>query len=251
MNTEPRRSRPRPLPCLVRLLCLGALPVLLAAPAAAQSLRLQVPSALPRGQHLGDYSPWIAFSYSGIRAQPCTLKVWLLEENNWHCASTQWCERSFAVGSAGESSLDGTLQMASPFDVFDYGPQLAWVARLFDGSGVEVASAKAQSKAVRAAPPALKAVGKRVGVSGQPLQIRLEASSRKGESVSFRVHNAPDGVQLDPATGVLRWTPGAPGLYRVVVEAVCDATQLADAEIVELDIASAEVAGAVSHAAAE
>lgn len=245
MKTVPP-PRPRTL-----ALPLTGLSVLLSASAAAESLRLQVPSVLPRGLRLSDYSPCIAFSYSDLRSEPYTLKVWLLEENNWHCASTQWCERSFALGSRREASADGTLQMAFPFDVFDYGPRLTWVARLYDGSGVEVAKTEARSKTVAAAPPELKPVGKRVGIVGQPLEIRLEATARTAERVTFRIHNAPDGVRVDRATGILRWTPGSPGLFRVVVEAVGEESQLTDAEMVELDIAPAEEADAGSGARPE
>lgn len=61
--------------------------------ASGGALRVQVPTALPRGGRLGEYSPWVTFTYTGLRTEPYTLKVGLLEENNWHCASTQWCER--------------------------------------------------------------------------------------------------------------------------------------------------------------
>ncbi len=231
------------------VLALAALGVLLAASVSAQSLRLQVPAALPRGQHLGSYSPWIAVSYADLRSEPYTLKLWLLEENNWHCASTQWCERALALGSQREGNADGSLEMTTVFDVFEYGPSLTWVARLYDGAGQEVASAKARSKTLAARPPELKPVGKRVGVVGQPLRFTLEATpSSRGKAVNFRINNAPLGSKFDAATGLFEWTPDAAGLRRIVVEAVAADTQLADAEIVELDIAIAEEAEAGSPA---
>ena len=130
--------------------------------------------------------------------------------------------------------------MTAPFDVFDYGPSLTFLARLFNGSGVEVASAKARSKSVAAEPPHLKPIGKRLGVVGQELRLVFSATSSDGEKATFRIHDAPADAKLDAETGVFTWTPTAPGLYRLVVEAVSEKTKLTDAEIVLLDIAQAE-----------
>jgi hypothetical protein len=125
---------------------------------AAEVLRIQAPPVLARNSPLGAYSPLISFNYSDLKPEPYTLKVWLLEDG-WNCASSQWCEQSFAINSRREGYAHGALRMALPFDVFDYGPSLTWVARLFDGSGIEVASAKVSSKTVSGTPPVLKPVG--------------------------------------------------------------------------------------------
>jgi hypothetical protein len=228
---------------IVRLAsALTALAIFSAGSAPAESLRIQAPTVLPRNHGLGDYSPWVSFSYADLKSEPYTLKVWLLEEEHWYCASSQWCERTFAINSHREGPANGSLQMTSPFDVFDYGPSLTWVARLFNGSGVEVASAKVQSRTVAAESPTLRPVGKRVRAVGQELRMVFSATAAVGEKAIFRVHGAPADAKLDAETGVFTWTPSAPGLYRVVVEAVSDKTKLTDAEIVSLDITQAEEA---------
>jgi len=187
---------------------------------AGEIIRIQAPTVMPRDQRLGNYSPAVSFSYSGLQGQPYTLKVWLLEEDTWNCASSQWCERSFAINSRREAAADGSLQIVSPFDVYDYGPSLTWVARLFNGEGIEVASAKAQSRAVAGKPPVLKPTDKRVGATGQELRFILTEAAPLGERVTFRIHQAPADAKLDSQTGMFSWTPTAPGLYRIVVEAV-------------------------------
>ena len=226
--------------CVRFATALVAVAVFNAGSAPAESLRSHAPSVLPRNQRLGDYSPLVSFSYSDLKSEPYTLKVWLLEEGAWNCASAQWCEKTFAINSRREGAANGSLQMTSPFDVFDYGPSLTWVARLFNGSGVEVASAKVQSKTVAGEPPALKPVGKRVGAVGQELRLVFSTTAPAGEKVTFRIHDAPSDARLDAETGVFIWTPTTPGLYRIVVEAVSQETKLTDAEIVALNIAQAE-----------
>lgn len=221
---------------------LAAVALFTAGSAPAESLRIYAPTVLPRNQGLGEYSPLIFFSYSDLKSESFTLKVWLLEEHNWYCASSQWCERTFAINSRREGVANGTVRMASPFDVFDYGPSLTWVARLFNGSGVEVASAKVQSKTVAGEPPILKSIGKRVGVVGQKLRLIFSLTAPPDEVVMFHIHDSPAEARLDAETGVFTWTPTTPGLYRIVVEAVSAKTKLGDAEIVELDIAQAELA---------
>lgn len=223
---------------------LSALNILALGSAPAETLRILAPAVLPRNQSLGAYSPFIAFSYSNLKSEPCTLKVWLLEEDAWNCASSQWCEKTFAIGNGHEAAADGTLRMTSPFDVYDYGPSLTWVARLFNGSGVEVASAKLKSKTVVADPPVLKPVGKRVGAVGQELRFVLSAVAPAGEKVTFRMHDAPAEAKLDGEAGVFTWTPSTPALCCIVVEAVSQKTKLADAEIVTLDIAQVDEAPA-------
>lgn len=230
--------------CIRLATALTAVAVFSAGSAPAESLRIHAPTVLPRNQGLGDYSPLVSFSYSDLKSEPYTLKVWLLEENNWNCASTQWCEKTFAINSHREGAANGSLRMTSPFDVFDFEPSLTWAARLFDGSGVEVASTKVQSKTVAGEPPVLKPVSKRVGAIGQELHLAFSATAPAGEKVTFRIHDGPADAKLDAETGVFTWTPTSPGLYRMVVEAVSEKTKLTDAEIVALDIAQAEEAPA-------
>lgn len=204
------------------------------------TLRVEAPAVLPRGQALGEFSPFVSFAYGGLRAVPYTLKVWLLEESVWHCASSQWCERVVALDGRKSGGGNGAIQMALPFDVFDCGPSLTWVARLFDESGVEIAVARARSQSSKGSPPVLARVGRRVGTVGQELRLTFSASVSAGEKAIFRVRNAPSGSKLDATGGVFTWTPESAVLHRLVVEAVSLPSKLADAEIVDFDIAEAE-----------
>lgn len=92
--------------------------------------------------------------------------------------------------------------MTSSFDVFDYGPRLTWVARLYDGSGVEVASAKAQSKTVAAPPPDLKPVGKRVWGRG-PAAAGFSRSHHSPRWAGFNTNldDFPDEATLTELAG--------------------------------------------------
>ncbi len=206
------------------------------------SLRIQIPSVMPRDQQLGEYSPRLVLSHANLSAEPHTAKCWLLEEDGWNCASTQFCEQTFAVNGG----RDGSVEIASPMDVYDYGPNLTFVVRLYNSAGLEVAMAKARTRTVEARPPCLNPIGKRVGMVGQPLRfvVSSHAGSASGEKVVFRVHNAPVESRLDSETGVFTWTPSEAGLFRMTVEAVSESSKLTDAEIVSLDIAQAEEASA-------
>jgi len=203
----------------------------------AESLSIHAPKVLPRNQPLGDYSPLVSFTYSDLKEEPYTLRVWVLEDAGWNCASSQWCEKTFAIN--GEESGNGSLQMTSSFDVFDY-PSLMWVARLFDRSGVEVASARAQAKTVAADFPVLKPIGKRVGAVGTEMRLVFSAKAPADDHIIYRLQNAPADAKLNAETGVFTWTPSSSGLHRIVVEAVSLKTKLTDAEIVSLDIGEAE-----------
>ncbi|MBM4248579.1 MAG: hypothetical protein FJ149_03945 [Euryarchaeota archaeon] len=60
-------------------------------------------------------------------------------------------------------------------------------------------------------PPPTQAIG------GMPFEQRLAVADAENDTLVFALEEAPAGMTLDPASGVLRWTPSVPGAYRVSV----------------------------------
>jgi hypothetical protein len=67
--------------------------------------------------------------------------------------------------------------------------------------------------------PVLAPVTGPVGAEEQPLVVQLRASDPDADGLTFFASNLPLGATLDPAQGVLRWTPGLfqAGTYKGVV----------------------------------
>jgi len=53
---------------------------------------------------------------------------------------------------------------------------------------------------------------------GMLYEQRLSAADAENDTLVFSLEEAPAGMTLEPATGILRWTPSAPGAFRVSVE---------------------------------
>ena len=202
----------------------------------AQSLRLTVPTALPRGITLGGFSPIVRIHYEmpSAKTGDCLLKVWLLEKatGNYNLASSEWKPRVFRLKASEAHS--GELLVVSDMDVFDYEANFLWVARLFDSSGLEVAMAEEESKSLDASPPILNPIGRRSAVVNNPLQFKLGADAPKGAEIRYRMSGASNDATLDPVTGVFAWTPASPGTVTVVFEAVSN--EIADAEVVKIEV---------------
>ena len=179
--------------------------------------------------------------YTDLNSESYTLKVWLLENQKYNLASTQWSERTLPIDNAKGGAPNGQLLLNIDMDVFDY-PSFLWVARLFNSAGVEVASAKAQSRSASVQPALLKPVGRRVGTVNQALRIPLETDGGKDTEVTYRMQDAPSGASLDPKTGVFTWTPSAAGTATVVFEAVTGESKVADAEIVTINVSEQDKA---------
>ena len=224
---------------LLTLLLVGGL--LVASCAFAESIRLSVPSVLPRDCPLVGYSPLVRVSYSGLNAESYTLKLWLLEDQKYNLASTQWSERTISIENKKGGAAEGQLLLNAAMDVFDY-PSFLWVARLYNSAGVEVAMAKARSKAVSTRPVLLKPVGRRVATVGKTLRIPLESEGEKDAAVTYRMQDAPSGAALDSKTGLFTWSPTAAGATTLVFEAVTGDTELTDAKVVHVDVSAPDPA---------
>src|SRR5262249_49800242 len=62
---------------------------------------------------------------------------------------------------------------------------------------------------------------------GQPFSVRFQALDPDGDALTYSASNLPVGAQLDPATGILSWTPGLSqvGKYTGIVLAASDGNQ--------------------------
>jgi hypothetical protein len=210
-----------------------------AGPLRAESLRIAAPTVLPRGCPLVGYSPLVKLHYSGLGPENYTVKVWLLETGNYFHASSQWSERTFAIENRVAEHSEGDLLVCSPMDVFDY-PSFLWVARLYNGSGVEVGSSTVPARGVKESPPLLERIGKRVATAGQPFKLTASAVAAPDALPTFRLVEGPAGAQLDPKTGALTWRPSAPGVARFVVEALAPGAPVADAEVFKVEVTAAD-----------
>jgi hypothetical protein len=53
---------------------------------------------------------------------------------------------------------------------------------------------------------------------GRLYEQRLSAADAENDTLVFNLEEAPAGMTVEPATGILRWTPQSPGAFRVFVE---------------------------------
>ena len=166
--------------------------------ALAESIRITAPTVLPRDCPLMGYSPLVRVSYSGLEEESYTLKLWVLEDQKYNLASTQWSERTIPIENKQGGAPEGQLLLNMAMDVFDY-PSFLWLARLYNSAGKEVAMAKARSKAVSTRPVLLKGVGRRVATVGQTLRIPLESEGEEAAAVTYRMQDAPSGAKIGRA----------------------------------------------------
>ena len=220
-------------------LALGGL--LLVSTACAESLQITPPPVLPRGCSLLGYAPLVRVHYADLGSEAYTLKLWLLEDQKYNLASSQWSGRTIPIDNQKGGSPQGQLLLNAAMDVFDY-PTFLWVARLYNSAGVEVASAKSKSTSASVRPVLLKPVGRRVATVGQLLRITLATDAGRGGMATFRMQDAPTGASLDSKTGVFTWAPSAGGAVTVVFEVVTGESEVADAELVTIEVSTPDKA---------
>ncbi len=77
--------------------------------------------------------------------------------------------------------------------------------------------------------PVLAAVPAQTVTVGQTLALTLSAADADGDALTYTASNLPAGAALDPATGVLTWTPqdGQAGTYPGIVLAASDGSRSA------------------------
>lgn len=88
-------------------------------------------------------------------------------------------------------------------------------------------------------PPTIVSEPSTRGDEGQPYAYDVDADDPEGAAVAFALTAAPNGMTIDPATGVVSWTPadGDAGSHDVVVRA-SDPAGLATFQSFTIDVAS-------------
>lgn len=195
-----------------------ALALSLDSPSRCESISVvEAPARLPSGATLGQYSPPLGISYSGLNAgEAYILKAWLLAPGPWYCASTEWCEKTGSLENSDGSNPSGVLWFTTDMDVYAYS-FFDWVFRLYDTNGSQVAWTEQYIGATTNKPPVLATIGNRSGAVGQTLSFTLSAVDPEGGPVLFGATNLPAGAILDGTTGVFAWTPTNAGTSGPVV----------------------------------
>lgn len=222
---------------IIHAVCLSF--TLSAAHGGAQSLSLSAPPLLPRNYPLSSFAPRIVIHYANLGPGDYSVKLWLLDSEHFNCASSQWCARALAIENVHGSHAQGELVVNVAMDVYDY-PAFIWVARLYDATGAEKAFAKASSKGTPLRPALLKPINRRHAVAGQCMRIQLELHDPKSEAASFRVLDNPPGSAIDSKSGLFTWTPAISGAWTLTFEAIKAGSELADAEVVTIEVSAAE-----------
>jgi hypothetical protein len=209
--------------------------------ARAETISFQeVPSKLPIGITLGQYSPPIGINYSGLQAGSIyTLTGWLLTPGPWNCASTIWCDNSVLLDNTSGTNSAGTAWFATNMDVFTYST-FDWVFRLYDPGGNNVAFVQQYDNGTTNQPPVLSAIGNHAGNVGEPIGIVLTATDPDGDTVQYGATNVPSGATFDSSSGQFIWTPTNSGTFGPVVFWAQDNGDglLKDAELVMFTIAA-------------
>ena len=82
-------------------------------------------------------------------------------------------------------------------------------------------------------PPVIAPIGDQTATEGTELRMRVTATDPDGDALTYSLAGAPAGMNIDPATGVLTWTPAedqGPGAYRVAVRVADDGAPSLSAE---------------------
>jgi len=204
-----------------------------------------VPTTLPRGTPLPNYSPVLCFEYGNLRREMYSLKAYLLEttSGNFFCASGQWCgdvsnpPAVFPIDNRDGTKSAGRLVVERRMDVFDY-PGFLWVADLHNQAGQKIAFTRQDATSTTNRAPVLKTIGSKCVPVGQPLEFIVSASDPDGDAVTLSAQNLPPGATFDPATGRFRWSAPTAGAHSDIL---FKATQggvvpLSDAEIITIQV---------------
>jgi YVTN family beta-propeller protein len=102
-------------------------------------------------------------------------------------------------------------------------PPGSWILFVLDANGVP-SEGKIVRVGVASNPnpqvvPVLAAVPDQTSIVGVPVSVQLSATDPNGDVLGYGASGLPDGVSIDPYTGLISGTPTRPGTYDVVVAA--------------------------------
>jgi len=202
-----------------------------------------VPTTLPRGTPLPNYSPALCFEYSGLKQESYVIKAYLLEatSGNFFCASNQLCgdafnpKAVFPIDNRDGTKSAGKLVVVRQMDVFDY-LSFLWVADLHNQAGNKAASATQSANSTTNKAPVLNAIGNKGAAVGQLLEFVVSASDPDGDAVNLSAQNLPTGATFDAASGKFRWPSPVAGTYPDILFKATQAgpIPLSDAELITI-----------------
>jgi RHS repeat-associated protein len=97
-------------------------------------------------------------------------------------------------------------------------------------------------------PPFVDSIPELFAVLGQPYHYAVHATDPEGGPVTYTLIAPPAGMTIDPATGLLTWTPGATGSVSVAIRAA-DALDAHGAQVYTLDVIPPNAAPAIGSPA--
>lgn len=74
--------------------------------------------------------------------------------------------------------------------------------------------------------PVLYGVTNETIIENVPLTFTADANVQIGQTKIFSLENAPEGAAINPSTGVFKWTPVVPGVYKFTVKVTADTSPL-------------------------
>lgn len=177
---------------------------------------ISVPPALPQSTGYGNYAPPLTFGYSNlVNGSRYTLKVWLLSEAGFNCASTEWCNRVFTLDNSSGDNANGYIRIISPMDVYNYSG-FDWIARLYDNSGSEIAMAEQLVPGTTNRPPDFRPAHWTLE-RGVATIIDIAMSDPQGGPLYCGAETLPQGAVFDAANHRIQWQPQNLGDYSAFV----------------------------------
>jgi exo-beta-1,3-glucanase (GH17 family) len=173
---------------------------------------IDAPAWYPKAMSYSYYSPGLEIGYSGLQTKSYTLKVWLLERNNWNCASPQICERTCTIENTVGDNPSGTILIDEPLCIHDY-DTFDLVVRLYDDTGIEVSWTERYATGTTNRPPQLSSIGDKAVLKNSHLEFTISSTDPDGDGLTYSANDLPSGASFNSTTGTFSWTPTTAGNY--------------------------------------
>jgi hypothetical protein len=212
-----------------RILAASAL-LIAAMPVISQNQPQGVPGAIFADGFEGQFRIVPLDQLAGVAEQPLSQAMQVLPPGS---VVISWVIESGPPGL----SIDGSGVLAWTPGEPDAGPQPVTV-RATDDQGVSDTESFSIEVLLPNSPPLIGEIGRRTLAVGQALGFQVPASDPDpGDTLSFQLLEGPIGMQLDPTSGVLDWTPMQAdiGIHPVQVQ-VTDSRGFSDRESFEVRV---------------